>query len=134
MAKSVAAAPDHAVERLNGTNGHRARPVFQPRADIYETGDGIVVMAEMPGVAPGDIDVTLEGRVLTIRGRMPQVSHDGYRRIYAEYGEGDYECAFTVSELIDRDGIKATQKDGLLVLELPKQASAKARAIRVRAV
>jgi HSP20 family molecular chaperone IbpA len=43
--------------------------VFVPPADIYETGDNIVVLAEMPGVAPDGVDITLERRVLTIRGR-----------------------------------------------------------------
>ena len=46
------------------------RPVFMPPADIYETKDSIVVLAEMPGVSPEGVDISLERRVLTIRGRM----------------------------------------------------------------
>jgi HSP20 family protein len=46
-----------------------SRPVFVPPSDIYETEDSIVVLAEMPGVAPDGVDITLERRVLTIRGR-----------------------------------------------------------------
>jgi len=45
-----------------------ARPVFMPPADIYETKDSIVVLAEMPGVSPDGVDISLERRVLTIRG------------------------------------------------------------------
>ena len=67
------------------------RPVFVPPADIYETGDNIVVLAEMPGVAPDGVDITLERRVLTIRGRSAVNDYAGYQRVYNEYADGDYE-------------------------------------------
>lgn len=108
------------------------RPLFQPRTDIYETEDSIVVLADMPGVGPDSVDITFERRVLTIRGRVPTFEHDRYRQVYAEYGEGDYERVFTVSEDIDRDRIKATQKDGVLILVLPKAEQAKTRKITVQ--
>jgi len=96
------------------------RPVFLPAADIYETRDNIVVLAEMPGVAPDGVDITLERRVLTIRGRSATGEHTGYQRVYNEYADGDYERVFTLSENIDRDRIEATLKDGILNLVLPK--------------
>src|SRR6266478_5229841 len=74
------------------------RPVFVPPSDIYETKDSIVVLAEMPGVAPDGVDITLERRVLTIRGRSAANEHAGYQRVYNEYADGDYERAFTLSE------------------------------------
>lgn len=133
MAKEVATTRGQEVaQRYNGGETTRARPLYRPRADIYETEDKVVVLSEMPGVGPNDIDITLERGVLTIRGQTPETAHEGYRQIYAEYGEGDYERVFTVSEEIDRDGIKAQQKNGLLVLELPKSTSAKARKIEVK--
>lgn len=132
MAQEVATTAGRDVQRLNGGEATRARPTYRPRADIYETDDSVVVLAEMPGVAPDGIDVTLERQVLTIRGRTPEVTHDGYRQVYAEYGEGDYERVFTISEHVDRDGITATQKDGVLTLVLPKAAAAKPRRIEVR--
>ena len=71
------------------TRGHRdripSRPVFVPPSDIYETKDSIVVLAEMPGVAPDGVDITLERRVLTIRGRSAASEHAGYQRVYNEY-------------------------------------------------
>src|SRR5271169_4034067 len=60
------------------------RPVFVPPADIYETGDNIVVLAEMAGVAPDGVDITLERRVLTIRGRSAANDLAGYQRVYNE--------------------------------------------------
>jgi len=109
------------------------RPVFVPPSDICETKDSIVVLAEMPGVAPGGVDITLERRVLTIRGRSAANEHAGYQRVYNEYADGDYERVFTLSENIDRDRIEATLKDGVLHLVLPKAESVKARRIELKA-
>ena len=109
------------------------RPVFLPVADIYEIRDSIVVLAEMPGVAADGVDVTLERRVLTIRGRSATGDPAGYQRVYNEYADGDYERVFTLSENIDRDRIEATLKDGVLNLVLPKAESAKARKIELKA-
>ncbi len=98
-----------------------------PPADIYETRDNIVVLAEMPGVPPDGVDITLERRVLTIRGRSATNEHTGYQRVYSEYADGDYERVFTLSENIDRERIEATLKDGVLHLVLPKAETAKAK-------
>ena len=108
------------------------RPIFLPPADIYETRDNIVVLAEMPGVALDGVDITLERRVLTIRARSAANDHAGYQRVYNEYANGDYERAFTLSENIDRDRIEATLKDGVLHLVLPKAETAKARKIELK--
>jgi HSP20 family protein len=108
------------------------RPVFLPPADIYETRDSIVVMAEMPGVPPDGVDITLERRVLTIRGRSAANEHGGYQRVYNEYADGDYERVFTLSENIDRDRIEATLRDGVLHLTLPKAEAARARRIELK--
>jgi HSP20 family protein len=109
-----------------------SRPVFVPPSDIYETRDNIVVLAEMPGVAPDGVDITLERRVLTIRGRGAGNEPAGYQRVYNEYADGDYERVFTLSENIDRDRIEATLKDGVLHLVLPKAETAKPRRIELK--
>jgi HSP20 family molecular chaperone IbpA len=109
------------------------RPVFLPPADIYETKDHIVVMAEMPGVPSDGVDITLERRVLTIRGRSATSEHSGYQRVYNEYADGDYERVFTLSDNIDRDRIEATLRDGVLHLTLPKAEAARARRIELKA-
>ena len=108
------------------------RPVFMPPADIYETEDNIVVLAEMPGVSSEGVDISLERRVLTIRGRSASRDHSGYHRVYNEYSDGNYERVFTLSENIDRDRIEATLKDGVLQLVLPKAEAAKARKIELK--
>lgn len=110
-----------------------ARTVFVPRTDIYETPDGVVLVSEMPGVAPDALDITLERRVLTIRGHGVGQPHAGYRPIYAEYADGDYERAFTLSEDLDPEHIEAELKNGLLTLTLRKAEPAKARKIGIKA-
>ena len=121
-----------APQTERGTERSAPRPVFVPAADIYETGDNLVVLCEMPGVSPEGVDITLERRVLTIRAHSADQQHSGYQRVYIEYSDGDYERVFTLSEDIDRDRIEATVKDGVLRLVLPKAAQAKARRIELK--
>jgi HSP20 family protein len=115
-----------------GNEAASERPVFVPPADIYETDDSIIVLCEMPGVASDAVDITLERRVLTIRGHGADQQHAGYQRVYTEYAGGDYERVFTLSEDIDRDRIEASAADGVLHLVLPKAAPAKARRIPLK--
>lgn len=111
----------------------RNAPVWRPLADIQRTRDGLVLMLEMPGVAAEDVDITLERRVLTVRGRGRQPEPEGLRAVHREYAPGDYERAFTLSEDVDESGIEASMKDGVLTLKLPRAAEARPRTIRVNA-
>ncbi|MSU88761.1 Hsp20 family protein [Rhodobacteraceae bacterium 2CG4] len=108
-------------------------PVFRPVADIAETGQGISLMLEMPGVAPDSVDISLENRVLTIRGQARTTRPENLQLSYAEYGEGDYERAFALSEDFDPDKIAAEMRAGVLTLTLPRAEAAKPRKIAVKA-
>jgi HSP20 family molecular chaperone IbpA len=132
MAQAVGTVSQRTPATAEGAQRMPPRPVFLPPADIYETNDVIVVMAEMPGVGPAGVDITLERRVLTIRGRSAANEHTGYQRVYNEYADGDYERVFTLSEAIDRDKIEATLRDGVLHLVLPKAEPARARRIELK--
>ena len=109
------------------------RKVFTPRADIYETRDHIVVLADMPGVDEQSVDITLEKNILTLTGRTHELKLPGHKLAYAEYDTGDYQRVFTLSDEVDRDGIQAVVKNGVLRLTLPKVAEAKSRKIVVKA-
>ncbi|MBB5518619.1 Hsp20/alpha crystallin family protein [Amphiplicatus metriothermophilus] len=111
----------------------RPRALYRPATDIFETDDAVVLELELPGVARDSVDVSLENRVLTIRGQTPRRKREGWQQIYAEYGEGDYERVFSLSEEIDRDKIQASFRNGVLRLELPKVDTAKTRRINVKA-
>jgi HSP20 family molecular chaperone IbpA len=134
MAQELKTTDRQTPSALNGGERTRTRQVFVPRTDIYETQDNVVLFVEMPGVAPEGVDLTLEKRTLAIRGYAKDQQHQNYRQVYAEYGSGDYERVFTLSEDIDRNGIEASQKNGVLRLVLPKAAPAKARKIQLKTV
>ena len=132
MAQEVRAIQEQTPSIRESAQRMPPRPVFMPSTDIYETKDSIVVLAEMAGVSPEGVDISLERRVLTIRGRSTANEHAGYQRVYNEYSDGDYDRVFTLSENIDRDRIEATLKDGVLQLVLPKAVAAKARKIELK--
>jgi HSP20 family molecular chaperone IbpA len=112
----------------------RGVPVYRPLTDIHETAEkAIVLTVEMPGVGRDDVEIDLERRVLTIRGRARVTSPEGYRRVHAEYGEGDYERVFTLSEEIDEGKIRAEMANGVLTLTLPRAEAAKPRRVEVKA-
>ena len=118
----------------------RDRPAFVPRADIYETDEAIVVVADMPGVDEGSLDITLEKGVLTLNGAVEPMAPEGYSLAAGtwspyrtEYRVGDYVRSFSLSNEIDQEAIEATLKDGVLRLKLPKITEAQVRKIAVKA-
>ncbi|MGC9347875.1 MAG: Hsp20/alpha crystallin family protein [Anaerolineae bacterium] len=104
----------------SGAERTRERRAYVPRADIYETDEAMVILADMPGVDENTVDITLEQGVLTLNGYVEETSFENYTLAYAEYGVGDYVRRFTIPSEIDEDNIQATLKDGVLRLELPK--------------
>jgi HSP20 family molecular chaperone IbpA len=117
----------------DGAERTRTRAVYAPRTDIYGTDDGLVVLADMPGISSETVDITLERRVLTIRGRSEDQPPEGFSPTYAEYRPGDYERVFTLSEDIEPERIAAKIKNGLLWVHLPKAGPAQTKRIQVQA-
>lgn len=130
MAKDVSNPGKRETDMPETTHGGR---VYRPLADIVETGDGVQLMLEMPGVSRDDLDVTLEKRVLTIRGKVHPTAPDKLDLVHAEYGEGDYERSFSMSQDFDPDKIEASLSNGILTLTLPRAEAAKPKKIEVRA-
>ena len=121
------------VTSMSDAERTRNRKAYIPRADIYETQDNIVVVADMPGVDENSVDIMLEKNVLTINGYIESLeTPENYGLAYAEYEVGDYQRSFTLSNQIDQDKIEATVKNGVLRLRLPKAGPAKARKIMVK--
>ncbi|HUG91054.1 MAG TPA: Hsp20/alpha crystallin family protein [Planctomycetaceae bacterium] len=110
-----------------------SRPVYRPRVDILDTQDAVVLLADLPGVAEDGADVTLEKNVLTIRGSVAPAEDDGLQDVVTEYGIGEFERVFTLTDEIDRSAIEATMKDGVLRVRLPRAREAASRKIDVRA-
>jgi len=110
-----------------------SRKIFMPRADVYETREAIVVLADMPGVDEAGVDITLEKNVLTLRGKVADAKFPEQKLAWAEYAVGDYERTFTIGTDIQSDAISATVKNGVLKVTLPKSQPVQARKISVRA-
>lgn len=121
------------AEQDAGERTHE-RPVFVPRVDIYETEHGLVVVADLPGVSPEGLEVTLEKRVLSIYGRVEEDAPEDYSQAYREYAVGDFERQFTLSGDFDINGIEANLKHGVLHLAIPRAPEAAAKRIEVRSV
>lgn len=101
-----------------------------PPVDIYETPDGLVVLADLPGVAQEALDVRVDNNVLTIRGHARHtVSGDV---TYREYELVNFFRQFELSDKVDQNHISAELKCGVLTLQLPKAAEAKPRQIAVQ--
>lgn len=111
----------------------RACRIYAPLVDIIERKDDIVVIADMAGVDEKSVDITLEKNVLTIYGRVDAYTPENHRLFLSEYGIGDYQRVFTLSDEIDRDKIQATVKNGVLRLVMPKAELAKTRKIPIQA-
>ncbi|MBI5664768.1 MAG: Hsp20/alpha crystallin family protein [Nitrospirae bacterium] len=119
------------VELEKGVERTRETRVYTPAVDIVEKDDDIVVFADMPGVDEHSVDVTLEKDLLTIYGRIEPEVPENHKLVVSEYGVGDYQRTFTLSDEIDKDHIHATVRDGVLRLVLPKAEKAKTKKIPV---
>lgn len=106
---------------------------FVPRVDIYEKEDGIVLLADMPGVNEESVDITLEKNILTIVGYAERQAPENFEPAYSEYRFGNFKRTFALSDEVDRDQIQATVKNGVLRLVMPKAEAAKTRKITVKA-
>jgi HSP20 family protein len=104
-----------------------------PPVNVFRGQDGVVVHAEMPGVAPEDVAVTCEGRRLTITGerKAPESVPGGYHRRERPYGK--FSRTLVLPEDLDTEHVTAEVRHGVLALHLPLAAAAKPRAITVKA-
>jgi HSP20 family molecular chaperone IbpA len=110
----------------------RDRRVYMPRTDIYETRDELVLEMDVPGADDQSVQVTLEKNVLTINAYPVYAAFEGHTLAYAEYGEGDYQRSFALSDEIDQSRIEAKVKNGVLYLHLPKAGEVKPHKITVK--
>jgi len=103
-----------------------------PRVDVIEASEAYFVTADVPGVAMDAIDVTVEENRLELHARRTPVRHDGYNDAFRQFGEGEYRRAFTIPEEIDREGIRAELRDGVLRVTLPKAKAAQPKKVQIQ--
>jgi len=126
MADQVLQDPDTGAAD-NGELGVVARP----RIDILETEHEVLLLADLPGVKPADVDVRFENGELTIHGRRTP-SFANKKRALWEYEPANYHRSFRLAEDVSADKIQAELKNGVLTVRLPKAEAAKPRRINVR--
>ncbi|MBI4862234.1 MAG: Hsp20/alpha crystallin family protein [Candidatus Riflebacteria bacterium] len=114
-------------------NRREREALFVPRADIIETSDSLIVIADMPGVDEKSVDIQVEHNVLTIAGRVETEIFEGFQLGYQEFETGQFARQFTLSDEVDVNGIEASVRNGVLEIRLPKVESARPHKIAVRA-
>ena len=111
----------------------RRLPRVKPATDIIEKEDGFYIYVDMPGVAKSDLVIDLNEDELKVSGKAEYVLPEGQKLGHVEFGGGESFRSFTVSHIVDKERIKATLKDGVLELHLPRQEKAQPRKIEIQA-
>jgi len=101
---------------------------ISPSVDIFETDEGLTLVADMPGLDDDSLDVTIDQGVLTIQGNAPAGSGDYHHREFAMAG---YWRQFLLSDNFDAEQAEANIKQGVMTLKIPKAEKAKPKRIEV---
>ena len=136
----------HTLRRLNNAldeafgswpfqqdEGGAITSAWQPACDVFENKDMVKIVAELPGVKPEDVKLSLENNLLTIRGEKQQQTEERNERVHRyERSYGSFERAFVLPSTVDGDKISADYSNGVLTVMVPKAERARPREIPVR--
>ena len=115
-----------ATPSFNNTQWAQSYPI-----DLYETGEELVLEMAVPGVVTDDLDISIEGRELSIRGNVPQTEGENRRYWVQSIPAGEFHRTITLPVQVEVDDVNATVENGLLTLRMPKQVQARARKINI---
>jgi HSP20 family protein len=100
---------------------------------VFEDKESVKIVAELPGVKPEDVKLSLENNLLTIRGEKKQQAEEQSERVHRyERSYGTFERTFALPSTVDPERIEASYESGLLTVTLPKAERARPREIQVR--
>jgi HSP20 family protein len=127
---------DHLLERFFGEPAGGDRPVstWTPRINVTESKDGLTITAELPGLEAKDVDVAIAGDTLTIKGEKKherEEKDEHHHMVERTYGA--FSRIVRLPAPVAAENIKATFKNGVLTVTLPKTEEAKPKAISVTA-
>jgi HSP20 family protein len=106
---------------------------WYPACDVFEDKESVKIVAELPGVKPEDVKLSLENNLLTIRGEKKQEAEERSERVHRyERSYGTFERAFVLPSTVDGDKISAEYQNGILTIVVPKAERARPREIPVR--
>jgi HSP20 family protein len=111
----------------------RSQVAWVPAVDLYETGDEVVIEADLPGVDPGAIDLTVDGRVLTLRGEKPGCAGgEGSARGVRERRFGPFLRQVMLPSEVEITAVNAQARNGVLTVRLPKSETARVRQVPIQ--
>ncbi len=99
--------------------------------DLYETDSDLVLEMAVPGVRTEDLDISIEGRQLSVRGHLPESEENGRRYWLQSIPRGDVSRTVKLPAAVEVDRIRAHVADGMLVLTMPKLAESKVHKITI---
>jgi HSP20 family protein len=104
-----------------------------PACDVFEDKDAVKIVAEVPGVRPEDVKISLENNLLSIRGEKKQQAEEKNERVHRyERSYGTFERTFSLPSTVDPDRIAANYEHGILTVSIPKAERARPREIPVK--
>ena len=110
------------LEHMFGKSRARLRPTWRPAIDLVEEEDAFLVMIELPGVEPSDVELTVRGRILTIRGeRTLTDALVGTRVLVMERCHGLFERRVALPSPVAPQHLEADYRDGVLFVRILKQ-------------
>lgn len=116
----------------NGTEGSIATAEWSPSVDIKEDADKFIIHADIPGVKPEEIDISMENSVLTIKGEKKTeatTENTGYKRVERVYGT--FYRRFSLPDSANPDAISAKSANGVLEITIPKRDAIKPTKINI---
>ncbi len=105
---------------------------WMPAVDVSETDDNIIVKAELPGMKSEDIDVSVQGDVLVIKGEKKEETEEKKENFHLiERRRGEFARSIRIPVPVDQDKVSAKYENGVLAVTLPKKEESKAKQIKV---
>ena len=111
---------------------HVSSQIWSPAVDVYEDPDSIVIKADLPGMKQEDIEIEMAGDTITLQGERKfedETRRDKYVRVERQYGA--FQRSFTIGIPIEADKVKATYRNGILELTIPKAEATRPKKVQV---
>jgi HSP20 family protein len=116
-----------------GDESSSVTAAWVPPVDVFEGKDAVRIVAELPGVRPEDVKLSIENQTLTLRGEKKQAAEESTETVHRyERSYGSFARSFRLPETVDADRIEARYEHGVLTVTLPKSEKTRAREIAVK--
>ncbi len=116
----------------DGDQSNAVTSQWTPRVDIKEEAKRFVILADIPGVDPNNIEIHMDKGILTIKGeRIAEAQAEGVKRTRVERSHGSFYRRFALPDSADADGIGASGRHGVLEISIPKKPETTPRRIAV---